>query len=201
MITKTIVTLLLTLLVLTGCNKKEHTQENKQAKQQTKTKENSTSVDAEAAEAVQRQKNELDLQDIDGNKHHVIADYRGLIFDKYKDKVLVLDFFATWCPPCRAEIPHLINLQKKYGNKVQFISILMEKGRDNIEIKEFADEYGFNFPIMNSKDNILLSQALGGIKSLPTLVIFNKRGEYYSHFLGAAPEEMLAAKIDEVLAK
>ncbi len=202
MITKNIITLVLTAILFVGCNKKEENSPSQTAQTEQAQATNKKSRESANVQNEQKQKNEFDLQDTKGKSYHVIADYRGLIFDKFKGKVLVLDFFATWCPPCRAEIPHLINLQKKYKDKgVQFISILMERDRDNMEIEEFAKSYGFNYPIMNSSNNVLLSQALGGIQSLPTLVIFNRKGEYYAHFIGAIPEEMLAAKIDEVLSR
>jgi thiol-disulfide isomerase/thioredoxin len=202
MITKIFITLLFSFsLLFIGCSKKEETKERTDTTKMTKESQSEKNDQNSVQDEVNMGKNELDLKDIFGKNYHVIADYRGLIFEDFKGKIIVLDFFATWCPPCKAEMPHLVNLQKKYEGKVQFISILMEKDRDNKEIEEFYKEFNMNFPLMNSQDNILLAQALGGIRSLPTLVIFTPEGEYFSHFLGAAPEEMIAAKIDELIKK
>jgi len=143
----------------------------------------------------------LTLTDTTGKTYRLEATENGIKFEGLKDQVVLLDFFATWCPPCRAEMPHLVNLQNKYAGKIQILSILMEEDKDNSEVISFAKEYNLNFPILNSKENFLLSQALGGIRSLPTLVMYDKEGNYFQHFVGAAPEEMIEADIKKALAK
>jgi thiol-disulfide isomerase/thioredoxin len=194
MITKILITFVAFAFLATGCEKKDDT------KVETKT-EKSTNTKEKEPQKELKQENKLIMTDSDEKTYELIADYRGLKFKGYEDKIILLDFFATWCPPCRAEMPHLVNLQKKYGDKIQIFSVLMEENKKNSELKEFIDEFNLNFPILNSKENFFLSQALGGIKSLPTLVIYDKSGEYFTHFLGAAPEEMLEAAIVKALAK
>ena len=78
---------------------------------------------------------------------------------------------------------------------------LMEEDKDNQEVIDFSKEHQINFPVLNSKENFLLSQALGGIRSLPTLVMYDKTGNYFIHYTGAAPEEMIESDIKKALAK
>jgi thiol-disulfide isomerase/thioredoxin len=188
MITKLTVTLILLTLLATGCEKKE-----------TPPTKNETKINKEAP--AKTAANILTLTATDGKTFKLEATENGIKFDGLENQVVLLDFFATWCPPCRAEMPHLVNLQNKYNGKIQILSVLMEEDKDNAEAIAFGEEYHLNFPILNSKENFFLSQALGGIRSLPTLVMYDKSGNYFTHYTGAAPEEMIEADIKKALAK
>ncbi len=190
MITKQLVSLLAILLIFTACEKKE-----------TSTKTQSSQTQTEKASAASKAVNKLTMKATDGTIFTLSPTQDGIRFEGLEQKVVLLDFFATWCPPCRAEMPHLANLQTKYKGKVQILSVLMEEEKDNSEVIAFAKEYQLNFPILNSKENFMLSQALGGIRSLPTLVMYDKEGNYFTHYVGAAPEEMIEADIQKALAK
>lgn len=193
MITKLLISLLTLGLFLTACDKKEAPTQSS-TKTQATTKEVDKTADTKQAEA-------LILTSTDGTTYKLTAKEEGIDFEGLEGKVVLLDFFATWCPPCRAEMPHLVSLQKKYKGKVQILSVLMEEEKANSEAIAFAKEHNLNFPILNSKENFLLSQALGGIRSLPTLVMYDKNGNYFTHYTGAAPEEMIESDIKKALAK
>jgi len=175
-------------LFFTACEKKETPKEEVTTKTEKQTMQ-------------KKEADVLTLTDTAGKNYTLEATKDGIKFIGLENKVVLLDFFATWCPPCRAEMPHLVNLQNKYDGKVQILSILMEEDKDNTDIISFSKEYNLNFPILNSKENFLLSQALGGIRSLPTLVMYDKAGNYFNHYVGAAPEEMIEADIKKALAK
>jgi len=193
MITKLLISLLTLGLFLTACDKKEsHNVTEKHTQTVTSTTKEKTATS---------QENILTLTATDGKKFALAAKESGIDFKGLEGKIVVLDFFATWCPPCRAEMPHLVNLQKKYNGKIQILSVLMEEEKPNEEAIRFAKDHNLNFPVLNSKENFLLSQALGGIRSLPTLVIYDKAGNYFQHYVGAAPEEMIEADIKKALAK
>jgi thiol-disulfide isomerase/thioredoxin len=200
MITKLFIIFTTLLLLLNGCNKKEdHLKETKQNNQNEKI--DKKSVDNNKSTTKETKQNVLHMVGSDGKKYELFANYDGIKFKGYEGKVLILDFFATWCPPCRAEIPHLVHLQEKYKDKIQIFSILMEENKDNLELEEFIKEFKINYPVLNSKENFFLSQALGGIRSLPTLVVYDTKGGYFTHYLGAAPEEMLESAILKALKK
>jgi hypothetical protein len=77
----------------------------------------------------------------------------------------------------------------------------MEENKDDLEIQKFEKEMGINFPVANSPANFALSQALGGIRSLPTMVMYDTKGDYFTHYVGAAPQEMIEADIQRAINK
>ncbi len=186
MITKFMAMVMFTLILLNGCGKKD---ENSQIKQ---------------GEQIGERKVLSNIINLKTTDHQVIkltALENGIEFEKYRGKIVLLSFFATWCPPCRTEIPHLNAIQKIYKDDLQIIAILMEESKSNAEITAFIQDYQMGYPVTNSPENFLLSDALGGIRSLPTLVIYDRHGEYSTHFVGAAPQEMIEAEIKKAMAK
>ena len=118
---------------------------------------------------------------------------------KYKNKVVLLDFFATWCPPCKAEIPHLVNLQKKYKDNFAIIGVLLEEDKNQDILDSFIREFNINYAVSNNFDNTRLSQAVGGIRTLPTMIMYDRKGNYFTHYIGAIPEEMIDRDIQRAL--
>jgi len=126
----------------------------------------------------------------------------GFVFN-IDEPVVLLNFFATWCPPCRAEIPHLVNLQKKYDNKLKVIAVLVEN-KDKDELEEFKKRYNINYFVSNSIDNMNLAGKTADILhqprnfSIPMMVLF-VNGKYFRHYIGMVPEEMLESDIKEAI--
>ena len=106
--------------------------------------------------------------------------------------------FATWCPPCKAEIPHLNNLSDKFKGKLKIVSVLMEdKSKD--EIDAFMKKFKINFGISYGENNFLFAKALGGVVGIPYMVLYKPNGEYATHYVGLVPEEMLESDINKVI--
>lgn len=120
-------------------------------------------------------------------------------FEDIKDKVILVTFFATWCPPCKAEIPYLIAIKEKYPNDVEIIGVLLEKDKNNDDMAFFVNEFGINYKITNSSNNYLLEQAVGGIKTIPTMYLLNKKGEIQQRYVGMILEEMLDIDVKKAL--
>ena len=125
----------------------------------------------------------------------------GWVFKEYKNKAILLNFFATWCPPCKAEIPHLNELQKKYGDEFQVLSILVERDKPNSYVNKFIKKFNINYPITNSKVNFQLADAVGGVTSIPWMFLFNKEGVVVQSYVGAVASEILASDIKKTLGK
>ena len=189
MITKFMPIALVSILLFTGCGKKEETPSQKESKSTTQTEKTEKQVS-----------NIINLKTTDEKVIKLTALDNGIKFNDYEGKIVLLDFFATWCPPCLAEIPHLVEIQNTFTDHVQIIGILMEESKSNEEIEEFRHNKNMNFPVTNSPENFHLSDALGGIKSLPTMVMYDKNGEYFTHYVGAAPQEMIEADIQKAIA-
>ena len=128
-------------------------------------------------------------------------DNKGLFFEGYEGKAVLLNFFATWCPQCKAEIPHLVNLKNSHKDELEIIGILMEDTRSAEEIGRFAEAFEINFKIALSSENQKLAKALGGIRSIPFMILYNPKGEYVTHYIGTVPEEMIEFDIKRALEK
>jgi thiol-disulfide isomerase/thioredoxin len=104
------------------------------------------------------------LATLDG-KPVTLADSHG--------KVILLNFWATWCGPCRAEIPDLIELQNKYKDKLQILGLVVDED-DADAIKEFVEKFGINYPVAIASDAIRFQY--GGIAALPTSFVLDSEG-------------------------
>ena len=96
-------------------------------------------------------------------------------------KVVLLNFWATWCGPCRAEIPSLIELQNRYKERLQIIGLVVDDD-DQDAVKQVVDSKGINYPVALASDNIRL--AYGGIPALPTLFVINSEGRIVQKHVG-----------------
>jgi len=91
----------------------------------------------------------------------------------WKGKAVLLNFWATWCPPCREEIPSLIALQRKYGSRLQVIGISEDEDTP-AEVLKFAQRTGINYPVAMSTPQIIA--AWGGVEALPTTFLIDTQG-------------------------
>jgi thiol-disulfide isomerase/thioredoxin len=98
---------------------------------------------------------------------------KALSLADYKNKVVLLNFWATWCGPCRAEVPDLVELQNKYKDQVQIIGLVVDDD-DQAAIKKFAAEFGINYPVALATDAMRLEY--GGIPALPTSFVLDAQG-------------------------
>lgn len=150
---------------------------------------------------------EFSLMDTQGQSYTVEKRGTNFTLDAGKDKVVLFDIFATWCPPCRAETQHLGNLQKKYGDDLIVIGITIEDDRSNAELEEFRTKYkGGNYLIANKADNQDLARSIastigvGQQFPIPLMVLY-KNGEYVTHYAGATQEEIIDNDIAQALGK
>lgn len=150
---------------------------------------------------------EFTLSDTQGNSYTVEKRGTNFTLDAGKDKVVLFDMFATWCPPCRAEVQHLGNLQKKYGDDLIVMGITIENDVSNAELDAFREKYkGGNYRISNKADNQKLARAIastigvGQNFPIPLMVLY-KNGEYVTHYAGATQEEFMDHDIAAALGK
>ncbi len=115
----------------------------------------------------------------------------------YKGKIVVLNFWATWCPPCREEIPDLVSLQKQYAAQgVVVLGISMDEG-GTAKVASFAKKYGINYPVVMGDEKI--SEAYGGIQVLPTTFIIDRKGNIVDGLQGGADRAGFEAAIKPLL--
>jgi thiol-disulfide isomerase/thioredoxin len=116
-------------------------------------------------------------------------DGRDVSTESLRGKVVIFNFWATWCPPCRAEIPDLIALQEKYRDRVQIIGISEDEAPAEV-VKKFAAEHAMNYPIVMSTPEI--EKLFPGIGALPTSYVVNRDARVVQKHVG-----MLTARTTE----
>jgi thiol-disulfide isomerase/thioredoxin len=130
------------------------------------------------------------LRDVGGAPHTL---------DQWRGKVLVVNFWATWCAPCREEIPLFVKLQREYGERgLQFVGIAIDEPG---KVQPFAQEFGINYPVMvGGLDTAEWSRRLGnGAGALPYTLIIGRDGVVRATLLGAMKEGALRPYIDTLL--
>jgi len=118
---------------------------------------------------------------------------------QWKGKVLVVNFWATWCPPCRAEIPEFIRFQKQYEKQgVQFIGIAIDQ---KSKVQDYAKEIGMNYPVLlGDLAGIDLARRIGNSEGgLPYTVIVDRKGQIVTTQLGGISFEKLEKTIQPLL--
>jgi thiol-disulfide isomerase/thioredoxin len=108
---------------------------------------------------------------------------RGNLAD-YKGKVVLLDFYATWCDPCRVETPHLVALQQKYESKgLQIIGANVGGEDDRTEVPAFAKEFGIPYPLV-FPDEKFVDDYMGANQNIPQTFVLDRQGNVVRHFIG-----------------
>jgi thiol-disulfide isomerase/thioredoxin len=112
---------------------------------------------------------------------------RRSVFSDFKGKVLVLDFYATWCEPCRRSVPHLIGLQKKYEDQGLHVIGLNVGGSDDEEkVADFAKEFGIQYTLAHP-DEELVTFLMGGTDAIPQTFVFDRQGQLAERLIGYGP--------------
>lgn len=113
---------------------------------------------------------------LDNNQRAQLSDYKG--------KVLLLDFYATWCEPCRAETPHLVQLQKQYAEQgLQVIGLNVGGEDDRGQVPEYARQFGIQYPLAFPDDE-LVDGLLGDNQNIPQAFVFDRNGNLIKRFIG-----------------
>lgn len=129
-----------------------------------------------------------ELKDLAGNTIRS-ADLKG--------KVVILDFWATWCPPCRAEIPGFIELQKEYqGKPVAIIGFSVDEGGADV-VKSFGEKQGINYPIVLADEKT--QKAFGDIEAIPTTFVIDTAGRIVNKHVGFTEKSEFEKEIQALL--
>jgi thiol-disulfide isomerase/thioredoxin len=113
------------------------------------------------------------LQSLDGKTTH-LSDFRG--------KAVLLNFWATWCGPCKIEMPWFVDLQKEYGSQgLQIVGVAMDDASTQ-DIAKFAKDMGVNYPILIGKESV--GDEYGGVPALPESFLIARDGKIVDKIIG-----------------
>jgi thiol-disulfide isomerase/thioredoxin len=101
--------------------------------------------------------------------------------DELRGRVVLVNFWATWCGPCRHEIPDLVKIQDRYGEHVQVIGVSLDEGGTEV-VSRFADELQMNYPIVMATPEIL--EQFSGVFALPTTFVIDPDGGIAQKHIG-----------------
>jgi thiol-disulfide isomerase/thioredoxin len=118
-------------------------------------------------------------------------------FSDFRGKVVILDFWATWCAPCRVEIPHFMELQKQYGPKgLAVIGISLDEQGPAV-VKKFVKQFGVNYPVVMGNQKV--AEAYGGIIAVPTTFVIDRQGRIASQHMGYTDKATFEKEIQSLL--
>jgi cytochrome c biogenesis protein CcmG/thiol:disulfide interchange protein DsbE len=182
--------ILVLTFIVTGCKKKEPEPAQQAAQAQVEAEEKPTELAADKTppEPAGNPAPSFTLQDLNG-KQVSLSDFKG--------KVVVLDFWATWCPPCVKEIPHFIELHEQYKDR-GFAMVGISLDHQGISVvKSFAQKYQVNYPILMTDGRV--DKAYGGITSIPTTFVIDSAGNIRQKYVGYRDKAIFEADIKALL--
>jgi thiol-disulfide isomerase/thioredoxin len=142
------------------------------------------------------------LDSVNANSIEVSTKLNGLDFKDFKGKKVVLvDVFATWCPPCIEGIPVLKGLKEKYKDQFEIVSVLFEEGKTKEEITAFVKKHDITYPVTMGDTTMKFIKDLGDIQKVPELYLFTKDGTFSKKFVGETDKETFERYIDNALTK
>ncbi|GAB4293603.1 MAG: hypothetical protein Kow0098_14590 [Ignavibacteriaceae bacterium] len=122
-------------------------------------------------------------------KNYSLSDYVG--------KIIILDFWATWCGPCRRGIPDLIDIQNQYKDQVVVLGISLDQQNTVSDVIPFMQEFGINYPVLYGNAEVVKNY--GNINAIPTSFIVDQKGFIVDKHVGLVPKSVYINKINSLL--
>jgi len=180
--------LLLVLMCIVGGCKKNKTEPAGQTEVEAEIKPTQPIADSTSSTTGGKPAPAFTLQDLNG-KNVSLSDFRG--------KVVVLDFWATWCPPCVKEIPHFIELYEQYKDKgLAMVGISLDREGVSV-VKAFVQKYQIKYPILMTDGQV--DKAFGGIPGIPTTFVIDSAGNIRQKYVGYREKAVFETEIKKLL--
>ena len=126
-----------------------------------------------------------------------VVDGKDISSDDFKGKVLLVTFFTTWCPPCRQEIPSLIQLQNDLSAKgFSVLGLSLDEGNPDV-VNELVEHDKINYPVVMADSEVVSD--FGGVTGIPTSFLINHKGKMIRTYAGYVPHELLKQDIEEII--
>ena len=194
---------LLLVLFLTACNKKEEDRELNISSILSENSNHSEDINQSSLQAEEAAHSFM-LTDVDGRELNITVDGDTMTFQNIEQPLLLMNFFATWCPPCRGELPDLNQLQKKHVKELFVVGVLVNDDQNSTQLRHFMEKYDTNYFISYASDNNDLAATIVKKLKLPEnfpipLSILYKNGKLYRYYEGAMPIEMIENELKQAI--
>ncbi|MDH3783632.1 MAG: TlpA family protein disulfide reductase [Desulfobulbaceae bacterium] len=127
-----------------------------------------------------------------------LTDNAVLDSKELEGKVLLVTFFATWCPPCIQEIPTFIELQDSYKGKGFSVVAFSDDEGDPELLNKLIEKYGINYPVLLA--DLEIARGFGGVSGIPVTFLVNRKGEIVKKYLGYVEHDVLEEELQKMLA-
>jgi peroxiredoxin len=131
---------------------------------------------------------DFELQDLNG-KTVKLSDYRG--------KAVVVNFWATWCSPCKIEMPWFVDLQQRYGPEGLVVLGIAMDDSGHAEIQKFADEMHLNYPVLLGKEAV--AESFGSVQFLPATFYIDRQGRVVDRVFGLVDRQEIENNVKKSL--
>ncbi len=183
--------LVVSTMFITSCVKKKDAKEETPAVEKSEVQKSATLQDTAAPQDT-----------VKGPTYKNLVDGEDISLENLKGHVLIIDFWTTWCGPCRVEIPGFIELYDKYKDqKVTIVGISLDRGGPSV-VEKFIKQYKMSYPVIIATPQLLdeYQNAIGRrIQSIPTTIIMDREGKIMAVHVGAKPKSVFEAEIQKLL--
>ncbi len=126
------------------------------------------------------------------DKHLELSFSNNVLVSKdLNGKITLINFFATWCPPCIEEIPVFNKLYEEHRDTFEIVGVLYEKDKSKEEILAFVKEHNIQFPVTLGEENFTAAKMFDDVKKIPESFLFSKEGFLFEKYVGVVNEKIL----------
>jgi len=127
-----------------------------------------------------------------------LSDMRGneVSLSDFKGNIVIINFWATWCGPCRFEIPDLIDLQEKYNGDLVVLGVSLDYDGPSV-VPQFAERLGISYPVLYGNGRV--ANRYGGVTGIPTTFIIDRDMNVYRRYIGYRPQTVFEKDIQDLI--
>ena len=127
-----------------------------------------------------------------------LSDMRGneVSLSDFKGNIVIINFWATWCGPCRLEIPDLIDLQEKYNGDLVVLGVSLDYDGPSV-VPQFAEKLGISYPVLYGNGQV--AHRYGGVTGIPTTFVIDRDMNVYRRYIGYRPQTVFEKDIQDLI--